>query len=112
MPFIVARPVVSFLRRSVHTKKRGSRAAECDQQVPPSDGDCHTPLPCEVRRGQRYHAASLLSLTARHLARAERTPGTGWNGAPPGLISRNLFLAGPLHFISDLREDIDARGFL
>src|SRR6516164_4924472 len=28
MPFIVARPVVSLLRRSVHTKKQGSRAAE------------------------------------------------------------------------------------
>src|SRR6516165_6068988 len=27
------------------------RAAERDQQFPPSDGDCHTPLPCEVRRG-------------------------------------------------------------
>src|SRR6516225_4124094 len=26
------------------------RAAECDQQLPPSDGDCHTPLPCEVRK--------------------------------------------------------------
>src|SRR5262245_9574098 len=28
MPFIVARPVVSLLRRSVHTKKQVSRAAE------------------------------------------------------------------------------------
>jgi hypothetical protein len=37
------------LRRSVHTKKQGSRAAECSQQFPPSDGDCHTPLPREVR---------------------------------------------------------------
>src|SRR6516165_1289675 len=50
MPFIVARPVVSLLRRRVHTKKQGSRAAECGQQFPPSDGDCHTPLPCEVRK--------------------------------------------------------------
>src|SRR5262249_10839430 len=51
MPFIVALTVVSLLRRSVHTKKQGSRAAECGQQFPPSDGDCHTPLPCEVRKG-------------------------------------------------------------
>src|SRR6516164_356509 len=29
---------------------RSRRTAECDQQFPPSDGDCHTPLPCEVRR--------------------------------------------------------------
>src|SRR5262249_59708555 len=28
------------------------RAAECSQQFPPSDGDCHTPLPCEVRKGK------------------------------------------------------------
>src|SRR5262249_32943800 len=28
MPFIVARPVVSLLRRGIHTKKQGSRAAE------------------------------------------------------------------------------------
>jgi len=27
------------------------RAAERDQQFPPSEGDCHTPLPCEVRKG-------------------------------------------------------------
>jgi hypothetical protein len=26
------------------------RAAERDQQFPPSDGDCHAPLPCEVRK--------------------------------------------------------------
>src|SRR5215813_13194413 len=51
MPFIVARPVVSLLRRSVHTKKQGSRAAECGQQFLPSDGARHTPLPCEVRKG-------------------------------------------------------------
>src|SRR5262249_21614867 len=25
-------------------------AADCGQQFPPSDGDCHTPLPCEVRK--------------------------------------------------------------
>ena len=26
------------------------RSAECGQQFPPSDGDCHTPLPREVRK--------------------------------------------------------------
>src|SRR5215472_768864 len=31
---------------------RRRRAAECGQQFPPSDGDCHTPLPCEVRKGR------------------------------------------------------------
>ena len=36
-------------------------AAECDQQFPPSDGDCHTPLPREAPEGKRYHATSVLS---------------------------------------------------
>ena len=27
------------------------RAAEFSQQLPPSHGDCHTPLPSEVRKG-------------------------------------------------------------
>src|SRR6516165_7710472 len=38
------------LLRARRERPRG-RAAECDQQFPPSDGDCHTPLPCEVRKG-------------------------------------------------------------
>ena len=33
---------------------------------------------------ERYHATSVLSLTARHPARAGRTPGIGCNGAPSG----------------------------
>ena len=28
-------------------RPRDGRAAECGQQFPPSDGDCHAPLPCE-----------------------------------------------------------------
>src|SRR5262249_40077629 len=35
MPLIMARPVVSLLRRSVHTKKQGSRAAEQRDEVAP-----------------------------------------------------------------------------
>jgi hypothetical protein len=31
-------------------RPRNRCAAECDQQLPPPDGDCHTPLPCEVRK--------------------------------------------------------------
>jgi len=31
------------LLRARSQRPRGSRAAECDQQLPPSDGDCHTP---------------------------------------------------------------------
>src|SRR5262249_25468798 len=55
------------LLRARRERPRDRRAAECDQHFPPSDGDCHTPLPCEVRR-ERYHATSVLSLTARRPA--------------------------------------------
>src|SRR5262249_11650606 len=40
------------------------RAAKCSKKFPPSDGDCHTPLPCEVRR-ERYHATSVQSSRSR-----------------------------------------------
>src|SRR6516162_3671595 len=39
-----------LLLRPRRERPRRCRAAERDQQFPPSDGDCHTPLPCEVRR--------------------------------------------------------------
>jgi|AmaraimetFIIA100_FD_contig_81_1788009_length_1765_multi_3_in_0_out_0_1 hypothetical protein len=43
-------------------------------------------------------------------------PGTGLNGAPPGpplrLDFKSLFSARPLHFLSGLRDDAGARGFL
>src|SRR6516162_8247438 len=32
-------------------RQRCCSAAECGQQFPPPDGDCHTPLPREVRKG-------------------------------------------------------------
>src|SRR5262249_10819426 len=37
-------------RRARRERPRRRRAAECSQQFPPSDGDCHTPLPREVRK--------------------------------------------------------------
>ena len=57
------------LLRARHARPR-RRAAECSQQFPPSDGDCHTPLPCEVRNAKipRHERAVL---TARHLAQAK-----------------------------------------
>jgi hypothetical protein len=39
------------LLRDRRERPSGS-AAECGQQFPPSDRDCHTPLPCEVRKGK------------------------------------------------------------
>jgi hypothetical protein len=58
------------LLRARSERPRRRRAAECSQQFPPSNGDCHTPLPCEVRKGIS------------------------------GLISRDLSSAAPLHFVS------------
>src|SRR5262249_5704957 len=43
------------------------RAAECDQQFSPSDGDCHTPLPCEVRKGN-HTTPSACSLYTKEAA--------------------------------------------
>src|SRR6516225_3621129 len=39
------------LLRARRERPSSRRAAECSQQFPPSDGDCHSPLPCEVRKG-------------------------------------------------------------
>src|SRR5262249_10763114 len=95
-------------------ERRRSRAAECGQQFPPSDGECHTPLPCEVRKGTIPHHERAV-LTARHPARAGRTPGTGCNGATPSLRVRPDFkrfiFGAPLQFLSELRDDVGARAF-
>ena len=40
------------LLRAGRERLRCRRAAPCGQQFPPSDGDCHTPLPREVRKGK------------------------------------------------------------
>src|SRR5262249_18332776 len=42
----------AFVLRACHQLPRRRRAAECDQQFPPSDGDGHAPLPCEVRKAE------------------------------------------------------------
>src|SRR6516164_3195849 len=42
-------PELTCLLRARRERPR-RRAAECGQQFPPSDGDCHTPLPREVRK--------------------------------------------------------------
>jgi hypothetical protein len=39
------------LLRACCERPRNRRTAESGYQFPPSDGDCHTPLPCEVRKG-------------------------------------------------------------
>ena len=44
------RPNALALLRPRRERPRGRRAAKCGQQLPPSDGDCHAPLPCEVRK--------------------------------------------------------------
>jgi hypothetical protein len=63
-------------------RPRDRRAAECSQQFPPSDGDCHTLVPREVRKGNDTTSERAV-LTARHPARAGRTPGDDRRGPPP-----------------------------
>src|SRR6516164_2190987 len=45
-------PHLLALLRARRERPRGRRATERGQQLPPSDGDCHTPLPREVRKGK------------------------------------------------------------
>src|SRR5262249_57149604 len=47
----IANPRTPGWLRPRRQRPRDRRAAEYSQQFPPSDGDCHTPLPCEVRKG-------------------------------------------------------------
>src|SRR5262249_58235898 len=48
-----ARPAAPASPAAARSLRRpsGDRTAECAQQFPRSDADCHTPLPCEVRKG-------------------------------------------------------------
>src|SRR6516225_9214651 len=57
------------LLRPCRERPRDRRAAECSQQFPPSDGDCHVPLPCEVRKGN--------DTTPRACCPNGATPGAG-----------------------------------
>jgi hypothetical protein len=59
---------IAGLLRARRERPPSCRAAEGSQQFPPSDGDCHTPLPCEVHK------------------------------RISGLISRDLSSAAPLRF--------------
>src|SRR5262249_34743708 len=78
------------LLRAGRQRPRDRRAAECGQQFPPSDGDCHAPLPCEVRR-ERYHATSVQSSRSRRAgcrlfpprSSASTTPAASSSRPPP-----------------------------
>src|SRR5262245_29747190 len=93
------------LLRARRERPRGCRAAECGQQFPPSDGDCHPPLPREGRTGKdttpraccpNSAAAGEGGAHAGH--RLQRS--TAWP-EDSGLISRDLSSAAPLHFVSE-----------
>ena len=66
---------VGFAAGARRERPGSGRAAERRQQFPPSDGDCHTPLPCEARK--RNDTTPRACCPTRHLRRAGRTPGTG-----------------------------------
>src|SRR5262245_57807304 len=58
------------LLRARRERPPSNRAAERGQQFPPSDGDFHTPLPCEVRKGK--------NTTTRHAVPNSRGSRRGW----------------------------------
>src|SRR5262249_47325980 len=64
------------LLRARRERPRSRRAAERDQQFPPSDGDRHTPLPCEVRKGKDTTPRACCPTPG---TRAKRTPGTEYS---------------------------------
>ena len=78
-------------------------------QFPPSDGDCHTPLPCarcakgRITRDERAvpNSAALGGGGAHAGHRLQRS--AAWP-EDSGLISRDLSSAAPLHFLSDLQK--------
>src|SRR5262249_57809710 len=95
---------VALLRLPRERPSRG-RAAECSQQLPPSDGACHTPLPREVRKGN--------DTTPRACCPNSMAPGEDGGARQAQALLREIYLR-PRRFTSPriLREDVDARGFL
>src|SRR5262249_30836509 len=64
------------------------RAADCGQQFPPSDGDCHTPLPCEVRKGRipRHERVVFTFKDGRTLVASTSVSAASLRLYPPGRI--------------------------
>src|SRR6516162_1304185 len=63
--------------------------AECGQQFPPSDGDCHTPLPREVRKGNDTTSrARSLAVRGGQDAGCRILVGFNYNLPPPALGER------------------------
>jgi len=63
-------------------ERPGSRAAECSQQFPPSDGNCHTLVPREVRKEtiQRHERAVSPFKEGRMLVASTSVGGFGFSG--------------------------------
>ena len=76
------------LLRARRERPRNRPAAKCSQQLPPSDGDCHAPLPCEVRKD---NDTTPRARCPNCVAPGAGTSGIGLNGSPPeprsGLLS-------------------------
>ena len=91
------------IRSGCCPRAASGRAAECGQQFPPFDGDCHTPLPCEVRKGNDTTPRACCpnpAQTRRGWAHAGHTPQrSAARSTDSGLTSRDLSSAAPLHFV-------------
>src|SRR5262249_14365643 len=85
------KPMVGSFPGSAPARRERPRrrpAAECGQQFPPSDGDCHTPLPCEVRKGNepRHERAVLPFKDGRTLVASTSVSAASLCLYPPGRI--------------------------
>src|SRR5262249_31101996 len=84
VPFIVARTVVSLLRRSVHTKKQGNRAAEQHDELAPLHSITSSAVASSVAGISKPRALAVVRLTQR-----SNWPGTS-TGLSPGFATRRI----------------------
>src|SRR6516164_1225029 len=90
------------------------RAAECSQQFPPSDSNCHTPLPCEVRKGTVSRHERRVFFTFKERAETARGAVTRYARGSPLLeldVGRPDHLAPLLGFFANESSKFVRRGW-
>src|SRR6516162_53335 len=102
------------LLRTRRERPRDRRAAECGQQFPPSDGDCHTPLPREVRKGTVSRHERRVFFTFKERAETARGAVTRYARGSPLLeldVGRPDHLAPLLGFFANESSKFVRRGW-
>src|SRR5215475_576327 len=105
-----ARPL--RLSRLYAASGHAATAAECGQQFPPSDGDCHTPLPCEVRKwNDSTPRACSLAVQGGRMLVASTSVVASTALLPPPTLSECRHSALARRGIA-VRRDVDLQGSL